>query len=430
MNPKDMALGINPKNYLSYNVMVVSSAKQDREHLIRILLRKEFSMTSAVGDTRIAVEVLENLPELPEILFVDIEEYALTALRNLKKIRETYPDIKIVVISKNAEKDLIKDLVQLKVNTFILKPFDDKIITEKMAQVLGRKDLAPKEEFHIYQKSQIDLRELKLPSLPGVIMQVLRVNTEDPEVGCRELEKLISPDKAISSSVIRLANSAFYGRSGSIETLKDAITLLGVNTIKNLVFLQAKKNLYGELKEKLYKRFLHELPILSALICFDLSNILGLKKQGEYLFLYSLLGRIGMTVFAMNFPKKYLETLRFFEFGIKDLTQAEMEMFTTNSQYIGHKIFKLWKMPEGFLDSIAYQNFTLEELDTVPDVSKAIRLGELFALKLLGVILSQEEQELEKGILTYFKKEEVSEMFGDEYYELILDHPLYAMAMS
>lgn len=433
MAKKQTALGINPKNFIPYNVMVVGSSKGAKEHLLRILVRKEFSIVSSVNLAKNAFEELQELESssrMADLIFVDVEKPDPSTMVSLRKIRDKFPDLKIIILGNHSEKNLVQELVKLKVNAFVLKPLDDSTLTEKLANLLGRKDMLPKQEIVVYETKQIDLKNLNIPSIPEVQLKVLRVNTDDPEIGCTELEKIIKPDKSIASSVIRVANSSFYGRSGSISTLKDAITLLGVNTVKNLVFLQGKKAIYGSIKDKGYKKFLTELPILSALVAFDLSNVLKLKQKGEHLFLYSLLGRIGMIVMALNFPKKYKEALRYYEFGVSSLIKAENEIFTTDSSALSLKVFNLWKMPEDFQQSLKNQNFTLEQIEQVTPLDRALRISEMFAMRLVGIELTEEDILLLSKILELFQKPDLDQMFAADYYELIQDHPLYAMAMS
>ena len=46
---------------------------------------------------------------------------------------------------------------------------------------------------------------------------------------------LISTDQALVSTILKLVNSAFYGFSRRITTLKQAITLLGFRSVRNIV---------------------------------------------------------------------------------------------------------------------------------------------------------------------------------------------------
>ena len=90
------------------------------------------------------------------------------------------------------------------------------------------------------KKHAVKLEELNVPPLPSVAHKVLLFEG-DTVSGSSELEQIILPDKSICADILRMANSAYYARAKKIQTIKDAITLLGLKTIKNIVMLQSKK---------------------------------------------------------------------------------------------------------------------------------------------------------------------------------------------
>lgn len=425
-------LGVNPKNMLQYTVLVVDDSKLDRAHLKRILSHKQFKLVGEFVDGIPVMDTLEKMAFVPDILFLDYDMPGMNGLEVLKKVRPVYPNMKIIMCTSHTEKELIHELIKLKISGFILKPFSEQKILDKVAPILGRKDLLPKEIVVVTKKIDVNLNEINIPSVPTVVMKVMTFDTDNPQGGSAELEKIISPDKAISANIIRIANSAYYGRSGKIQTLKDAITLLGMKMVRNLVFLQAKKTLNSSLKGETFKKFLQELPILTALIAFDMANPLKLKRQqGEQFFLSALLRKIGMTVLALTFTKKYLSILQIFELGEKGLFTVEKEGFNITSIQMGLIVFQTWKMPESFLDVIKNQDFKQEDVDKVNDVDRVTRLAEIFALKMLNINPKEGEEELANAILAKYEiePEDFGEIFGEDYYEMIQDHPLYDMAV-
>lgn len=424
-------LGINTKDYIPYNVVIVDDSKLDRDHLKRILLHKQFNIVSELESGIPLMDMLPHMYPTPDLLCLDYEMPNMNGLEVLKQVRPKFPNLKIVMITSHSEKALIQELIRLKINAFILKPFSEQKVVEKLAPVFNRKDLLPKEITVITKKVDVNLNELDIPSIPTVVMKVMTFDTENPQGGSSELEKLISPDKAISANIIRVANSSFYGRSGKIHTLKDAITLLGMKMVRNLVFLQAKKTLNSSIKGEIFKKFLQEFPILTALISFDMATPLKLKRQhGEQFFLSALLRKIGMTVLALSFTQKYNEVLQVFELGTKSLYEAEKEGFNITSIQMGLRVFKTWSMPEIFLEAIQNQNFKIEDIDKVSDVDRVTRLAEIYAGKMLELTDKEGDDELANAILKkYEAPEELSEMFGEDYYDMIKDHPLYDMAV-
>src|ERR1700712_3732037 len=73
-----------------------------------------------------------------------------------------------------------------------------------------------------------------LPALPSVVGKVLS-ETENPNATAASIEKMISSDQVLASKVLRVVNSAYYGLSGQVTSLGQAIVILGMQQIRNLV---------------------------------------------------------------------------------------------------------------------------------------------------------------------------------------------------
>ena len=65
-----------------------------------------------------------------------------------------------------------------------------------------------------------------LYSLPQTLVEVLRV-TDDPQTSAYDLSRIILRDAPITTRLLRMANSAIYGRSGNVNTVHQAVMLLG-----------------------------------------------------------------------------------------------------------------------------------------------------------------------------------------------------------
>jgi len=102
-------------------------------------------------------------------------------------------------------------------------------------------------EFDNIQKDSENLQELRLKrvrritesliGLPALPMTVTRLITaiSSPQVTARDLARLISSDQAVTATVLKLANSAYYGFSRQVSTVSLAIVVLGYDTVKDLV---------------------------------------------------------------------------------------------------------------------------------------------------------------------------------------------------
>jgi len=73
-----------------------------------------------------------------------------------------------------------------------------------------------------------------VPSMPSVVVK-LKQYLSDPDVSFDELAKVIEFDPGLTANLLQLANSAYFGWSGRIKTVKEAISRLGTNRIFQMV---------------------------------------------------------------------------------------------------------------------------------------------------------------------------------------------------
>src|SRR6478672_2637103 len=72
-----------------------------------------------------------------------------------------------------------------------------------------------------------------LPPLPAVVTRIMQT-VNNPDTSAEDLNKLISMDQGLSSKVLRLVNSSYYGFPRRISTITHAVVILGFNTVRNL----------------------------------------------------------------------------------------------------------------------------------------------------------------------------------------------------
>lgn len=68
-----------------------------------------------------------------------------------------------------------------------------------------------------------------LPSLPSVVVRIIEAS-KDPEICLAEVADIISVDPALSAKLLKIANSPVYARVQQVTTLRDALSVLGLNT--------------------------------------------------------------------------------------------------------------------------------------------------------------------------------------------------------
>jgi HD-like signal output (HDOD) protein len=68
----------------------------------------------------------------------------------------------------------------------------------------------------------------------GTVIPLIMAQLCDPEATAQEVAQVIGRDPGLAARVLRVANSAYYGASGSVATLERAFVLLGVDAVRGI----------------------------------------------------------------------------------------------------------------------------------------------------------------------------------------------------
>lgn len=83
-----------------------------------------------------------------------------------------------------------------------------------------------------------------LPSLPTVVIELLQtLDTEDIDI--QQLAEKLARDQALAAKVLRVANSSFYGLQGKVDSIGDAIVVLGLQGVRTLATAAAVSNVFA-----------------------------------------------------------------------------------------------------------------------------------------------------------------------------------------
>jgi len=84
---------------------------------------------------------------------------------------------------------------------------------------------------------------LVLPTLPEIAVRV-RQAADDPDINLHAMAEVISLDPALAARMLKVANSAFLGRSIKVSTLNQAVTRIGLSQVKNIATAMALEQLF------------------------------------------------------------------------------------------------------------------------------------------------------------------------------------------
>lgn len=233
------------------------------------------------ADEKIDTDLLDAISDLRQQGFT-------IALENFK-----YDDSKIPLIeqcelikldiSENTQKEL-SNLVQK------LAPLSKPLLAYKV-ETQDDFEFCKDIGFTYFQGSFLNKpKVVKYKTLPLNKMLLLQIlaKTQDPDVEFGELEELIGQDVGISFKFLRLINSANFGLSKKVESLHQALMLLGLREVKSWVSLVALSNIDSVPQE------LTDMSVMRSRFCKRLAEKAGISNPDTYftIGMFSLLDAI------------------------------------------------------------------------------------------------------------------------------------------
>lgn len=188
-----------------------------------------------------------------------------------------------------------------------------------------------------------------MPAMPNVIVKALNV-IKDDKSGVNDLVQLISCDQALSTSVLKIVNSAYYGFSQQITSMSKALPLLGMAQIKSLILAVAMKSMITTKGGKdLWKH-----SIKTAVACEMLSNKLQLMDSGDA-FIIGFLHDIGKMIINLKNNKTYTKVQELTAKGI-NIVEAEKLLLGCDHSDVGALLAKKWELPIILINCIKYHH--------------------------------------------------------------------------
>lgn len=92
-------------------------------------------------------------------------------------------------------------------------------------------------------KEKVDNDTLVLPTLPAVALQVRRA-ADNPDINLAGMAEVISKDPSLTARIIKVANSAYLGRTVKVTSVNQAVTRIGLDQIKNIATALAMEQLF------------------------------------------------------------------------------------------------------------------------------------------------------------------------------------------
>ncbi len=190
----------------------------------------------------------------------------------------------------------------------------------------------------------------ELPTPDFVYQKIISV-ASDPNASAKELADAIMMDASLSSKVLKLANSAYYGIPRRITVLNEAIMILGFKTVRNLAMSVFTYNSLFSGEGKIDRKRLWRHFVFTAIGSETLGEILGYPVKEE-LFINGLLHDIGKIAMDVISPQITEMVYKLAEKKRKNFIEVEELLEIPPHTVVGAKLAEKWGLPEMIVQTI------------------------------------------------------------------------------
>ena len=229
-----------------------------------------------------------------------------------------------------------------------------------------------------------------LPPIPKTARKALALIREK-DTNVVEISTAISVDQVLVSRVLRWANSAYYSVGQSINTVHQAIMVLGLSVVCDIILTSSISSYLNRPLPGYYLRK-GELWRHSIGVALGARAIARMKawKNGEDLYYAGLLCDIGKLAFEKLLREEGLELNG-------DFLECEREHFGIDHAALGAEMARRWHLPEEYIETIHYHHRP-DESSTHSDMVAAIHVADV-VVSMLGIGLGRDglQYHLDRG---------------------------------
>jgi len=199
------------------------------------------------------------------------------------------------------------------------------------------------------------LHGIHVPPQPQILVD-LQMEQILPEPDINRIATLISKDVGLSGTMLKFVNSPFYDLANKITSIEQAVSLLGINTVINILNgLAIKGEMSDENIVELTKFWDTANDI--AMVCATVAKKVGFPSPDEAYSL-GLFHNTGIPLMMKKFKdyQKVMESA--YSGSYERVIDIENEKFNTNHCVVGYYTSKSWNLPDHICQVIAEHHNT------------------------------------------------------------------------
>jgi putative nucleotidyltransferase with HDIG domain len=306
-----------------------------------------------------------------DVVFTELRLPGMDGADLLEQIRLHHPSIIRVLLAEPLEDDQLDRAVAV-AQRFVAKPWDMQTLVASLQSVLGA---WPRTDNPLVRT--IVGRLASLPSSSSTYPRLVNVMAQS-DATIDQISAVIATDPALSAKLLQVVNSAFFGLPFKVASVPQAVSYLGLTSLRALVLLSTVfaaadscPTVDGFSSTRLQRH---------SLLCARLARTLVEDQRSrDDAFTAGLLHDIGMLALAVGMNKRYALALRHAERSKRPLAEVETSFLGTSHVAVGAYLADVWGLPDVVVEAIELHHDEVAPTETHAGVVRAVRLAQAAA---------------------------------------------------
>jgi len=201
----------------------------------------------------------------------------------------------------------------------------------------------------------------------------LKETLEDPRSSFKEFSAIIVNDPALSARLLKIVNSLFYGLENEIDTISDALGVIGTEQLAQLVLATSVTAQFSGMPQELMSM---DQFWKHSIACGVTAKIIAAwhgERNLESYYLAGMLHDIGSLIIYKKFPAEAEKVLERCKKNKELLFDVEREIFGASHARVGGELLKGWGLPSLLYEPVFFHHRPNKAQDN-PLITKIIHV--------------------------------------------------------
>jgi HD-like signal output (HDOD) protein len=196
----------------------------------------------------------------------------------------------------------------------------------------------------------------QLPPFSPILNRLISSLAQE-DVSFAKIADLIEKDTALAGNVLRLVNSALFGLRGTVNSIRHAISLLGIAKLRNATLSMSVARLWSQVKTppgwSMASFNLHSAGVAI------LSDLLAQRRSVEYsegAFAAGLFHDLGLLLVALGLPAEYKQIALLHQQSPKWMMEYERQVLGMTHVELSAEALAVWNLPEPIQRAVRFSD--------------------------------------------------------------------------